>query len=384
MFASMYCITPDTDEPIMLLDMQIGHDENDNSPYIDGGAFARELLQLDTMGKSRIQVWINSPGGNVSDGMAIYNAILKSKTKVDTYCVGIAASIAAVIFQAGRNRVMSDYAQLMYHNPSGSTNKVLSTIKESLLVMICSRSGKEQTEVSKMMDRESWVGASEALDSGLCDKIESSSDHNKPRKITEAQMLWEDSNRILNSIFKTNINMKVIAQSLGLAENATELEITNAINALKKPVKKAKADGDEPDGDEVENGKPLANILNVVDELKAALKSSTDLINELKNKADNSELVAKTEKAEALVNKNIDRIGGKTATEEIVNQWKKDAIADFDATAKKLEALPVNKTSIKIENEVNKLPAGELPTTALGMMAKINMQNKKAGFQSII
>lgn len=384
MFADMYCITPDTNEPIMLLDRPIGYEQGSTEPFIDGNEFARELLQLDTLGKKKIQVWINSPGGNVAEGMAIYNAILKTKTNVDTYCVGIAASIAAVIFQAGRNRIMSDYGQLMYHNPSGADNSVLRSIKSSLVTMICSRSGKEDAEVSKMMDRETWIQAGDAIESGLCDKIEHSNEHNKPRKVNEVQMYWADSNKIINNIFKTNTNMKAIALSLGLAENATELEITNAINALKKPVKKAKADGDEPDGDEVENGKPLANVLNVVDELKAALKSSTDLINELKNKVDNSELATKTAAAEELVNKHIEKIGGKTATEDVVNQWKKDAIADFAGTATKLESLPVNKVAVKIENVAKELKAGDLPTTALGMMAKINMQNKKAGFQTII
>jgi ATP-dependent protease ClpP protease subunit len=55
-----------------------------------GDLFQAELLALDQMEKKRIQVWINSPGGSVMDGYNMYNAMLKTKTKVDTYCVGIA------------------------------------------------------------------------------------------------------------------------------------------------------------------------------------------------------------------------------------------------------------------------------------------------------
>jgi len=373
----MYCITPDTNEPIMLLDRPIGFEAGSTEPFIDGNEFARELLQLDTLGKKKIQVWINSPGGNVSEGMAIYNAILKTKTNVDTYCVGIAASIAAVIFQAGRNRIMSDYGQLMYHNPSGADNSVLKSIKSSLVTMICSRSGKEEGDVSRMMDRETWIKAGDAMESGLCDRVEHSNEHNKPRKVNEVEMYWADSNKIINNIFKTNTNMKAIALSLGLAENATELEITNAINALKKPVKKAKTDGDEPDGDEAENGKAIVNAVNAIAE---QFKSVTAEITELKNKISSDELVAKTAAAETLVNKHIEKIGGKAATEEVINQWKKDAIADFAGTATKLEALPVNKIAVKIVNATKELKDGEMPTSAMSMMAKINVQNKKAGY----
>ena len=87
----------------MLINKHIGYDQEEG-PGIDGAIFQQELLQLDNLGKKRIQVWINSPGGLVSDGYSIYTSILKSKTPVDTYAFGSVASIAAVIFQAGRRR----------------------------------------------------------------------------------------------------------------------------------------------------------------------------------------------------------------------------------------------------------------------------------------
>src|ERR1035437_2216615 len=111
-----YCINPESDEPIFLIDCQIGKDdENPETPYCDGQAFVRELLYMDGEGKKKIWVWINSPGGNVVDGGAIYGAILKTKTPINTFCYYEAASIAGVIFQAGKKRVMLETAKLMYH-----------------------------------------------------------------------------------------------------------------------------------------------------------------------------------------------------------------------------------------------------------------------------
>jgi len=105
----IYCIDQNSDEPIMLINTHIGFDEADGMG-IDGALFQKELLFLDTLGKKRIQVWINCVGGIVMDGYNIGSAILKTKTPVDTYNVGIAASIAGVLFMCGRNRVMMDYA----------------------------------------------------------------------------------------------------------------------------------------------------------------------------------------------------------------------------------------------------------------------------------
>jgi ATP-dependent protease ClpP protease subunit len=100
----MYTVNVDSDEPIMLINKHIGYDEADGYGIM-GDLFQAELLALDQMEKKRIQVWINSPGGSVMDGYNMYTAMLKTKTKVDTYCVGICASMAAVLFQAGRKRV---------------------------------------------------------------------------------------------------------------------------------------------------------------------------------------------------------------------------------------------------------------------------------------
>jgi ATP-dependent Clp endopeptidase proteolytic subunit ClpP len=197
-----YTIDPNSEEPIMLIDKHIGFDA-DEGPGIMGDLFQKELFMLDGMNKKRIQVWINSAGGVVQDGWNIYNAILRTKTKVDTYCVGMAASIAGVIFQAGRKRVMNDYGILMYHNPFGGDDKSLDAIRDSLITMISQRSSMNAFDVSKMMNRTTWIGADEAMTMGLCDEIDQSVEMNTKRSVgthAEARLYWRETNKAINAL----------------------------------------------------------------------------------------------------------------------------------------------------------------------------------------
>lgn len=172
-----YVVDPSADEPIMLISGDIG------APGIDGAKFQAELLQLDTLSKKRIQVYINSNGGIVTDGMVIYNAITRSKTKVDTYNCGLAASIAAVIFQAGRKRIMADYSILMFHAPyyvgDGDTAG-LAAFNNAIATMIA-RSGMNKVAVTKLLSKgDTFLDADQSLQLGLCDQVDNSGELNRP------------------------------------------------------------------------------------------------------------------------------------------------------------------------------------------------------------
>jgi len=116
-----YCIDPLAEEPIMLILKHIGnvYDAQGNiTEYgVQGADFCSELLLLDNAGKRKIQIWINSIGGSVMDGYSILGAMLKTNATVDTYNIGVAASTAGWLFEAGTKRDMSDYATWMGHNP---------------------------------------------------------------------------------------------------------------------------------------------------------------------------------------------------------------------------------------------------------------------------
>lgn len=376
-----YCIDENADEPIMLLNKEVG------DGGIEGSLFQSELLYLDTLGKKRIQVWINSPGGVVMDGYNIYNAILKSKTKVDTYCVGIAASIAAVIFQAGRTRYISDYGRLMYHEAHGGVGKQLEVMNTSIATMVASRSGKTEDEILSAMKRTTWMTADEALVNGFADSIEVSSDHNKKRMVGEpkedlaepeqAKALWTNCNKILNSIFseikfpKTKTMTKV-TNKLGLNQDASEESILSAIaeieNKLSANVKNS-ADA-------------IAKLENEIAEKNKEKESLECSLNEFKKKAEEEEAA----KNEAVAKAEDEKVTNMLSEFVKVGKIKNESVEEWTATSKAigfekakaiLEALPLNKVSNKIEDSPVTLKAGELPTSAVSLMARIQNNLKK-------
>lgn len=268
-----------TDEPIMMLDQQIGPDKDDsNTPYIDGAEFQRELLELDNQGYKCIKIYINSPGGNVLSGWNICNAICNSKTPVDTYNIGLAASMAAVIFMAGRKRIMTDYSSMMVHAPFGGTdNQMLAAMREGCIKLLSAKCSIDEKEVSYLVDRETWMYPAECLAKGFCTEIQYTADANVKRMPkVNAMAMWKEAKAIQANIFPNSNNnsfmdtpnfrangLSSISSYLGLnveaAENSVLSEvkarITSAINAkedaesqlakMKKVLDKQKADYDE-------------------------------------------------------------------------------------------------------------------------------------------
>ena len=346
-----YTVDVNSDEPVMLINKHIGFDSEDGYG-IDGSSFQSELLALDTMGKKRIQVWINSPGGSVLEGMSIYDAILKSNTKVDTYCAGICASIAAVIFRAGRNRVMSDYGLLMYHNPynqDGTKDEGLDKIKGSLVSMISGRCGKEEAEISAMMDKTTWITATEAKNSGLCDSVEMSSDYNKKRMVQQGQDMrayWKESNVVLNNLFNKNSKMIKVANKLGLNPEASEEVILNAVTEVQNKLASAEAKNKENEDKILE--------LEIAHENKAKeLEDVQNELAELKKASAEAEEKAVEEKATEMV-QNFAKVGRIKNDAETIQKWVNKAKEDFDGVKALIEELPLNKKATNIEVDDNK------------------------------
>jgi ATP-dependent Clp endopeptidase proteolytic subunit ClpP len=328
----------------MLLNKHIGYDETDGMG-IDGALFQNELMLLDGMGKKRIQVWINSPGGVVMDGYNIYNAILKSKTKVDTYCVGIAASIAAVIFQAGRNRVMADYGKLMYHNPFGGNASELEPMRDSIAVMVASRVAKDKEEVLSIMRKTTWIGAGEAFANGFCDEIEVSANHNKKRLSGEPKAMWKAGNAILNSILNDKpLKMKKVCNKLGLNEDASEDSILAGIaeiqNSANMAAVKAKASLDEMENTLKAKAKELEDMTNSYN----AMKKEKD---EADAKAVETEKAAAKEKCQNMLKTFVAQ--GRIKS-DAVNKWAETAEKiGVDEVENMLKDLPMSKTAAKVE-----------------------------------
>lgn len=390
----LYTIDPYIEEPIMLINRHIGIDLEDGIGIM-GDLFQQELLTLDGMNKKRIQVWINSPGGAVMDGYNIYNSILKSKTPVDTYNYGIAASIAGVAFMAGRKRVMSDYASFMMHNPSGGTDKkVLDAMKESLVTMLSSKCGLSPEEISYLMDRTTWMTSSECFEKGLCTEIEVTSEHNQKRMPTvSAKAMWQEANHILNNAFKVNnmseptptgkMGISLIANYLGLNTDATEnsvlTEIKNRFNA--EVLNRTKAE------------EALDAFKKEMDKMKDELEEKTNKYSEKCKEYDAMVAQAKKEKEEAEekaknAEKDAQRVKAKAMVEgfvktnkikaDAIDKWTDLAVNDFDGIKNMLEDLPTSAKSTPIE-QPNQLKEGEIPTAAVNMMAKVknNLKNRE-------
>ena len=105
---------------------------------IDGEQFAEEIRFLNSYDEvKKINIRINSAGGSMLDGYSIFNAIKNSAKECDTYTDGVAASIAGVIFQAGKRRYMNDFGKLMIHAPSiGVQYELLSDKQKKMIDLI--------------------------------------------------------------------------------------------------------------------------------------------------------------------------------------------------------------------------------------------------------
>jgi len=130
-----------------------------------------------------IHLYINSPGGSVTAGMAIFDTMQFIKPEISTICIGMAASQASVLLVAGATgkRYALPNAEVMIHQPWGGTQGQASDMKiaaerilktrEMLVRIISERSGQPFDKVMKDMDRDYYLSAEEALQYGLIDKV---------------------------------------------------------------------------------------------------------------------------------------------------------------------------------------------------------------------
>ena len=143
-----------------------------------------QLLYLEAQDPDKdIQFYINSPGGSVTDGMAIYDTMQYIKCDVSTICIGMAASMGAFLLAGGAKgkRFALPNAEVMIHQPSGgakgqateiqiAAENILKT-KKKLNQMLADNTGKPYEVVAADTERDHWMSADEALDYGLIDGI---------------------------------------------------------------------------------------------------------------------------------------------------------------------------------------------------------------------
>ncbi len=148
-------------------------------------SFTAQLMYLMEDEKTPITILINSPGGEVNSGLAIYDLIRSCKTPIKMYCIGMAASMGAVIFSGGqkRRRFILPNSKVMIHEPllrggvGGSASSIQSTAESILKTrdvlngILAKNTGRTIEEINEATNHDNILTAEEAVKFGLCDKI---------------------------------------------------------------------------------------------------------------------------------------------------------------------------------------------------------------------
>ena len=223
-----------------------------------------------------IQVSINSAGGEVFEGLAIYNLLRGSGKAVKTTCVGLAASMASILFMAGDTREICDNAFLMIHNPSAVAQGESDDLRQvadamdkvrDCLIDIYTRSGQDPKVIKKAMDAETYYDAEECVALGYATAIKSNV------KMAAKADLSKLPNNIRAKLGKKNMDPQLLEQ-LGLPATATLEDVMSAIKALQQASK---------------GGDSVAALAGVVAGLSAKIDSVVTGVQGLKTTAQASE-----------------------------------------------------------------------------------------------
>lgn len=143
-----------------------------------------QLLFLESVDPKRdIQMYINCPGGNLYSGLGLYDTMQYLSNEITTICVGMAASLGAVLLAAGAKgkRTALKHSRIMLHQPSGSiggqasdiliTANEIKKIKSELYQIITHHTGQPLDKINQDCERDFWMNSQEALDYGIVDEV---------------------------------------------------------------------------------------------------------------------------------------------------------------------------------------------------------------------
>ena len=228
-----------TEERTLFLNGTIAEEswfDDDITPQL----FKDELMS----GSGDITVWINSPGGDCVAAAQIYNMLMDYKGNVTVKIDGIAASAASVIAMAGTKVLMSPVSMLMIHNPMtvamGDTAEMqkaiemLASVKDSIINAYEIKTGLSRAKLSHLMDAETWMDATKAMELGFADEIMTRSDAFEDVEPPVVSMLYSKAN-VIDSL------MDKIAAKCAIPHNPDVQETTGrsvdelkaALNAIK-------------------------------------------------------------------------------------------------------------------------------------------------------
>lgn len=184
--------------------------------------------ELENIEADTIHVYINSYGGEVAEGLAIYNALKRHKAKIITYVDGFACSIASVIFMAGDERRMSNASLLMIHNAwtytAGNANELrkaaddLDVITQASINAYMEDINISEEELKQLLDNETWLSPQLALDMNFCTSIANEKNIEKA-----SQSVKKSLSKMILEVQNKNTNK----QEDSTQENNPKLKIKN-------------------------------------------------------------------------------------------------------------------------------------------------------------
>ncbi|WP_437665451.1 ATP-dependent Clp protease proteolytic subunit [Sorangium sp. So ce1182] len=151
--------------------------------FVANAVIAQFLFLESEDPEKEIQVYINSPGGVVTSGLAMYDTMQYVRCPVSTMCIGQAASMGAVLLAAGRKgrRFALPHARMMIHQPLGGARgqatdieiqaREIKKIKETLIDILVEATGKNRDELAKDIERDFYLSATQAKEYGLIDEV---------------------------------------------------------------------------------------------------------------------------------------------------------------------------------------------------------------------
>ena len=339
-----------------------------SGPINDGESYGTELAgagdlvnQINNLESQvdDIDVTIQSPGGSISAGLAIYNSLVNHPARVTTRVAGMAASMGSVIVQAGDVREMPRNSFQMVHRAQGgaqgtadevaATAKVIQQHEDELVDIYQRRTGKSQAEVREMISTDNYMNAASCLENGLCDKvIEPGEAEEAADKLSMDNLNFMAENRMaIPSYGLLPLNLAdtptvedtatVEPETLEPAEPAVDPVIPEPAEAETEPVDPARAM--EPVEEESESETPPAksNLAARLFAFLAGKDEAEDPDSELKELVE----VAGLQEADS-----IEIVGLRSEVGELKNQ-----IADFLAETERLETENIDLKAERVSTE---------------------------------
>lgn len=306
---------------------------------VSASDFVRELRNLEQTNQT-INVRINSGGGSVFEGLAIYNAMKQSNCNIETYIDGVAASMASIVALGGKKCHMSKTARIMTHQPSTGSygNKeehekniaLLAGIEKTMLAIYSNKTGKTEEECrsSFMNGGDTWFTADDAMANGLVDNIYDAEPVEMPTNAKAERTVWDAYNQKFAAVLNQTDNMK-------------QIQLSSAILVAMSLTAEADAPAIE------------AKITDLVaraakaDEYKTKMEAA-------EQKLVDAQKQANTEKVDALI---AEATTAKKLTAELATTLKADYAENPDGLKKVLDAMkPYEPVTAKLKTDGTETP----------------------------